>query len=188
MSEAEKREASIVSKTIVTVVLAGLVLGCTGDENGGESTVADPATTDTGSAQTSTTSTTSTSTSGEPEDPDTSSEASSVGSTEEGDEDTGDDGWMPYEACVRGECAEEADECHVYVAHVPVHYCTVFCEDDGDCPPSPGGRAVPTCDAYLTYDYCALDCEGKPCPNGMGCFEVTLVDESVVRRCGWVDE
>jgi hypothetical protein len=169
--------------TTTTFLLAGLVLGCTGDEDGGESTVADPATTDTGTAETTTTST---STTGEPDD--TSSEASSIGPTEEGGEDTGDDGWMPYEACVRGECPEEADECHVYVAHVPVHYCTTFCEDDGDCPPSPGGQAVPICDAYLTYDYCALDCEGKPCPSGMGCFEVTLVDESVVRRCGWVDE
>lgn len=132
---------------------------------------------------------TTSSTTDEPEpepEPETSSEETTADPTEAAD-DTGD-GWVPYQACgPRSECPDEADECHVYVAHVPVRYCTVHCEDERDCPPPPSGETVPRCDPYLGYDYCALDCEDAFCPSGMGCFDVTLVDDTEVKRCGWVD-
>jgi hypothetical protein len=126
----------------------------------------------------------------EPPEPDTSSgaDSSSDGSEETNGEETGEEGWVPYQACDDQECPEEADECHVYVAHVPVHYCTVFCEDDHECPAPPSGQSEPRCDEYLTYSYCALDCADAFCPSGMGCFDVTLVDGTMVKRCGWVDE
>jgi hypothetical protein len=168
-------------------VLVAILPACSGDPSE-DATATSPT-----SVAATETSSTSAETTGEPQ-PESTTESSTTSdvetTTEEGDDDTtSDDGYTPYQACIMGECPEEADECHTYVAHVPVHYCTVFCESAAECPASPGGLAEPQCDPYLTYGYCALDCSaGKSCPMGMGCFDVTLVDQTEVRRCGWVDE
>jgi hypothetical protein len=164
------------------VVLTLLVVGCGTGPAEPDPMLDEPETTDTGSAQTSSTSA---------DEPEPEPESSSEGTTEapgETSDETGE-GWVPYQACgERNECPEEADECHVYVAHVPVRYCTVHCEDDSDCPAPSSGQAVPRCDPYLMHSYCALDCESAFCPSGMGCWDVTLVDDTEVKRCGWVDE
>jgi hypothetical protein len=181
-------EYQSMSRTLRCFLMAGFTLGC-GTESAEPdevmTTVSDTTSTSSGSGSGETSGSTSTT-----DDPDPST---GVGTTEEeGDasaDDTGGEGWMPYQACMMGECPEEADECHVYVAHVAVHYCTVFCDEDDDCPAPSGGAAEAVCDPYLTQNYCALDCSGgKTCPAGMGCFDVTLVDQSMVMRCGWVDE
>ena len=175
-------------RSIVFVVALGSIWSCSGTST--EQTTFETPPTTSAAADTSGSSSETTDTSEPQPGGESGSSTSPVdeGETtdETADETSDEDGYTPYQACVRNECPEEADECHVYVAHVPVHYCTVFCDDDSECPPAPSGQTEPRCDPYLSSGYCALDCSAAACPAGMGCFDVTLVDQTTVQRCGWV--
>ena len=54
--------------------------------------------------------------------------------------------------------------------------CTgVGCNNNNECPASPGGTATPVCESTLFNNQagCLLDCSGnKTCPGGMQCFNV----------------
>jgi len=63
--------------------------------------------------------------------------------------------------------------------------CTEVASPSDECPPSPGGSAIPTCISVLGMDLrCVLSCEAErmlPCPDGMVC------EDSVVAGffCFW---
>jgi hypothetical protein len=47
--------------------------------------------------------------------------------------------------------------------------CSIPCEDDQDCPPSPG-EAPARCIQPGQNKFCALDCSMAACPPGLQCF------------------